>query len=372
MMRYLDSGDGSASPGSPMSPLGSAGSPSGWSSRQHQCHERTWGKWLLEEVMAASSILSLVFTCFIYNAVFLMVILPEVGKKHWVQPLAVVFNVTWVLTMWSYLQAHLQSPGAAPKEWREFVEQVGDALAVAQPRREWQPGQASFCRPCMTLRPERAHHCSICNLCVLRFDHHCPFVKNCIGFRNHKFFILLLVYGMLLAWIGLFSTFPEMIRFLAAFMNLHRGLPWPEAGVSKTSAGLFLMFDCIAVMFAMLFPPLVLVHLPLAANNQTTIENQYLNMPNPYNLGSTLANLTQLFGSPGWDWVLPIHPLHPVDDGVSFQRGDLDFGEAMRLSALDSPQDVEQLWQIRYQVSMSNLAKKFRQRSLNPCIGCLQ
>ncbi len=49
------------------------------------------------------------------------------------------------------------------------------------------------CVYCENLRPENADHCNFCNRCVQKFDHHCVFVNNCLGYRNHKWFILLLV-----------------------------------------------------------------------------------------------------------------------------------------------------------------------------------
>ena len=49
------------------------------------------------------------------------------------------------------------------------------------------------CIPCGTLRPEEADHCNFCNRCVQKFDHHCVFIDNCIGYRNHKWFLLFLV-----------------------------------------------------------------------------------------------------------------------------------------------------------------------------------
>ena len=66
-----------------------------------------------------------------------------------------------------------------------------------------------YCKWCLKYKPERCHYCRVCNLCFLRMDHHCPWVYDCIGFGNHKYFVLLLIYAelnLLHANITMFDT----------------------------------------------------------------------------------------------------------------------------------------------------------------------
>ena len=46
-----------------------------------------------------------------------------------------------------------------------------------------------LCPDCETIRTSRSRHCAVCHACVERFDHHCPWVNNCIGVKNHNYFL---------------------------------------------------------------------------------------------------------------------------------------------------------------------------------------
>merc|ERR1712113_822285 len=96
---------------------------------------------------------------------------------------------------------------------------------------------------------------------------------------------------------------------------------------------------------------MIAMHLSLACRNQTTIENNYQNMPNPFDQGDATANLAQVFGVYSVEWFFPITPSRPLADGASFPRyyeRDIkyDLGKLVGEDELD----VERLWRVRYQV----------------------
>jgi len=77
--------------------------------------------------------------------------------------------------------------------------------------------ERKYCTKCNLYRSDgRTHHCSVCKRCVDSMDHHCPFIANCVGRRNHKHFILFLLF----LWLG---NMYGLLMSSWAFMDCYLG-----------------------------------------------------------------------------------------------------------------------------------------------------
>jgi len=312
----------------------------------------------------------------IYNVVFLGMILPAAGKVNFIPVFAALFNVVWLLALWSYITASCGDPGRITDAWREFVNHA-QGLIVQPAMNDWQAGICTTSRKSKDVRPERAHFCSVSEFDVLRMDHFCPWIGNCVGFRNYKFFLLLAIYACLASVVAVVTALPELLE---CAQNLHYG---GDSAVAKAAADeaaghrllvergvfrlFFFVFGLLAALVAVLTSFLLSAHIPMAMQNMTTIEKCYsTSTANPYDQRSALDNLAQVMGEPGIDWFLPIHPFRPLSDGFSFRRTGEILPEGVVEAyegdlSVDSPRHVmltggqggqstlrERLWRFRY------------------------
>eukprot|EP00416_Gambierdiscus_australes_P026441 CAMPEP_0171069356 /NCGR_PEP_ID=MMETSP0766_2-20121228/9096_1 /TAXON_ID=439317 /ORGANISM="Gambierdiscus australes, Strain CAWD 149" /LENGTH=356 /DNA_ID=CAMNT_0011525735 /DNA_START=34 /DNA_END=1104 /DNA_ORIENTATION=- len=273
------------------------------------------------------------YEAFVYNVIFLGRIVPALGQGMPALQFSVLFNVVWSLALWSFIQAHRTDPGTVPKQWHEFVEGLGAALPIVLARQEFQPGRATHCSKCDKSRPERAHHCCYCGVCVLRYDHHCPWINNCVGLNNHKFFLLSVLYSCLAGVIAFATALPELFYCVRIVATLDPA-DLEVNNLTKPTVVAFLIFGVIACVVTILLTMLLTTYLSFAAQNLTTVEEEYINMANPFNLGGVVANFEQIFGALGMDWIVPVTPCRPKTDGIFFPH-------AAELDAVEVPLTVQ-------------------------------
>jgi hypothetical protein len=147
-------------------------------------------------------------------------------------------------------------------------------------------------------------------MCILKMDHHCPWILNCVGFKNHKYFFLLILYVALdcqfITW-----TMLESVRRAVA------------SSPSVASMFLLLFGETLAACIGLIACVFLSFHVWLMLKGMTTIE--FLEKVNrkrgrrtsPYDLG-LLRNVQAVLGENPLFWLLPCSP--PPGKGVSFQR----------------------------------------------------
>ncbi|KAK6993105.1 Palmitoyltransferase [Favolaschia claudopus] len=114
-----------------------------------------------------------------------------------------------------------------------------------------------YCSRCSIIKPHRAHHCRICGTCILKFDHHCPWIGQCVGARNHKFFLNF----NLAAFAFTIYTFASLLAFNVGGRN--GGDTDPQEVVIIALAALFALFTAT----------LAIEHTRMILFSQTTVES---------------------------------------------------------------------------------------------------
>ncbi|KAL1298896.1 hypothetical protein AAHE18_18G066000 [Arachis hypogaea] len=134
-----------------------------------------------------------------------------------------------------------------------------------------------YCRVCKIFRPPRSSHCAICDNCVERYDHHCPWVGQCIGLRNCRSYMALVISGLIFfVYIFAFSCWILHRKNVHGFIGMVKTCP-------ETLALTALAFNAIGFLGA-----LAIYHVYLIAINQTAYENfrqRYVGSKNPYDRG---------------------------------------------------------------------------------------
>ncbi|KAF8816885.1 zf-DHHC-domain-containing protein [Phlegmacium glaucopus] len=109
------------------------------------------------------------------------------------------------------------------------------------------------------VKPYRAHHCRSCGTCVLKYDHHCPWIGQCVGARNHKFFVHFCQATVVFTSFVFATLLAFVIRINA---TNGAGTLDPQELVIIALAGLFLIFTFT----------LVITHVQMILTGMTTVE----------------------------------------------------------------------------------------------------
>ena len=177
-------------------------------------------------------------------------------------PYTIAMTALFIMSTVCLVLTHCSNPGYVPGDWPwdPTKPAVGKGVLAANALgvERKMDGRHRFCRYCGKFKPDRSHHCRRCGQCVLEMDHHCPWVKNCIGFHNHKLFFLLLLYGVLTCW-----TFAGMMlpRLVGAVTRVYSPLD---------IIVVFAWF--LAIALGLVLTLFWLFHLWLACKGYTTIE----------------------------------------------------------------------------------------------------
>uniref|UniRef100_A0A8C7Z639 Palmitoyltransferase n=1 Tax=Oryzias sinensis TaxID=183150 RepID=A0A8C7Z639_9TELE len=168
-----------------------------------------------------------------------------------------LFFLLVVVSVILYFTVSLMDPGFVPGDSEKGSEAPDEEWEAMIPR-PLAP-QLRRCGFCRLQQPMRAKHCRTCRRCVRRFDHHCPWLENCVGERNHRWFVVyLLVQLLALLW-----------ALRTALSGLSPGPTWQQWFWVN---GFLLAALAVVGVFSVVVGLLLGCHLYLVSINSTTWE----------------------------------------------------------------------------------------------------
>ncbi|KAF7533394.1 hypothetical protein G7Z17_g13521 [Cylindrodendrum hubeiense] len=225
---------------------------------------RRLGRKLERACCAFATYIPLVFVYGLTSwAVWVVVCIGSVSiKSAWIGTGSSIIGVAlFVLLNWSYTTAVFTPPGSTTND-------MGYGLLPTQNAPQATSftvksnGEFRFCKKCQARKPDRAHHCSTCRRCVLKMDHHCPWLATCIGLRNHKAFLLFLIYTTIFCFYAfavsgcwVWDEVLDDTQYLETFMPVN-----------------FIMLSVVSGIIGLVVGAFTGWHVHLASRGQTTIE----------------------------------------------------------------------------------------------------
>lgn len=232
---------------------------------------------------------------------------PDVQRRGLIE--FAVFNLVTFMLCICYAKSILTHPGTIPDDSRWSYQAPQPRPSVSEWQEVKRSGERRHCKWCTKYKPDRCHHCRVCQQCILKMDHHCPWIYNCVGFRNHKYFFLLLLYTTidthLITW-----TMMESVK-----TSVDETTPF-------TAMFLILFGETLAAFLGLLVTVFFVFHVWLVLKSMTTIEfcekankrgSTYES--NIYDKG-VYGNLKATLGEYPALWLLPVSP--PTGDGLIF------------------------------------------------------
>jgi len=247
------------------------------------------------------------------------------------------FFVTFLLLI-CYVRSILEHPGEIPDNdpmWQYTGDGRGDAYQLASMNLQEvkKSGDRRHCKWCGKYKPDRCHHCRVCRTCILKMDHHCPWIYNCVGFKNYKYFFLLLLYSCIDLHLIMWSMVESVVR------------SWDVDTPFATM--FFVLFgETLSIFLGILLTTFFGFHIWLMLKAMTTIEFCEKKMPkggkqeaaaqdqnSVYDLGAC-GNVRAVLGPNPCMWFVPAAP--PIGDGLNYVTPetrltkDLEAGKGIR------------------------------------------